>query len=240
LDADIWRRVIESAIDKFPNTAFVVNTGDVAEDSKTEVIPFYFDYAQEILANYPFMYSLGNNDLVNWYNVYFYTPNYRQADALYYFNYGNAIFINIDSNITFTSSQLTWLENILKNTKQKWKVAITHQADYGRRARNTEITKLFDQYNLDLVMAGHNHFYARSIPINTEGNAKLNGTVWTIPNTVSTKFNSVSGQSFLAMDRQPNLPMFSVFKFTNNNIFLEAYTVNGNGNAELYDSYSFR
>ena len=239
-DAGVWKRVIESAAGKSPEAAFVIHTGDVVEDAAAEAIPFYFDYAHRILANNAFMYSLGNNDLTDWYNVYFYAPNTGNGGILYYFNYGNALFINVDSNITLTQTQLNRLESYLKNTTQKWKVVITHQADYGRSGNNTNLTKLFDKYNVDLVMAGHNHFYARSKPINTEGNAKANGTVWSIPNAASTKFNSTAGQSFLAVDKQPNLPMFSVFKFTDDNILLEAYTVNAEGTALLFDSYTIQ
>jgi predicted phosphodiesterase len=222
-----------------PDAAFIVNTGDIVENINEAAIPFYFDYAREITANYAFVYSMGNNDSVNWYNKYFYTPKNGNS-TLYSFDYGNAHFINIDSNNTLTTAQLTWLENDLKNTVKKWKVVMTHQADYGRSGNNTAITKLLDKYNVDLVMAGHNHFYARSKPINTEGKEKQNGTVWIIPNTAGTKFNPVSGQSYLAVDKQPNMPMFTEFRFTETNIELKSYIVYENGTVTLFDSYSFR
>ena len=239
--AAVWKRVMESALRTSPNAAFVVNTGDITEDNDEAAILLYFDYAQEILAKLAFVYSLGNNDMPSWYNRYFYTPDSGHGGLMYAFNYGNALFISIDSNVpAYTEDQLVWLENTLKNTNQTWKVGITHDGDYGRNNRNTEITKLFDQYNVDLVMAGHNHFYARSKPIDTEGNEKLNGTVWSIPNAAGTKFNPVSGRNHLAVDEQPNLPMFSEFRFTGTNIYLNAYTVDEEGNASLFDSYTFR
>ena len=238
-DAAVWQRVIESAVKECPEAAFIVNTGDIVEDAIESVIPFYFDYAQKILANYAFVYSMGNNDTVNWYNVYFYTPANGSGGKVYSFDYGNAHFINIDSNGALTQSQLTWLENDLKNTAQKWKVVMTHEADYGRSGNNTAVTKLLDKYNVDLVMAGHNHFYARSKPIDSAGNAKQNGTVWTIPNTCGTKFNDTSGAAYLAVDKQPKLPMFSVFRFTQANIYLNAYTVDASGSASLYDTYTW-
>ena len=240
VDAAVWKRVIESAVEKCPDAAFIVNTGDITENADKDIISFYFDYAQEIIANYAFVYSMGNNDKVSWYNTYFYTPDTDNDGLLYSFDYGNVHFINIDSNVTLTDEQMEWLENDLKGTSAQWKTAITHDADYSRSSRNTAITKLFDQYNVDLVMAGHNHFYARSKPIDTEGNEKANGTVWSIPNTAGTKFNSTAGRPFLAVDEQPELPMFSEYTFTETNIYLKAYTVDEEGNAELFDSYTFR
>jgi len=239
-DAAIWKRTIESAIKKVPHAAFVVNTGDVAENSRVASLHYYFDYAQQIKSNYAFMYSLGNNDLEDWYNRYFYIPDNSHSGYLYSFDYGNVHFVNINSNRTLTEDQLTWLENDLQTTEKKWKVAMMHEANYGRTGRRSAVTDLFDQYNVDLVLAGHNHFYARSKPLNTLGSEKENGTIWTIPNAAGSKFNNRSSASFLAKNEQPGLPMFTEFKFTETNISLNAYTVDADGSTSLFDSYALR
>ena len=239
-DAVVWKRVIEAARNTCPEAVFVVNTGDIVNNAREASVPFYFDYAQQIIAELPFFYSMGNNDSTSWYNRYFYTPDNIFDGLLYSFDYGNVHFVNIDSNITLTTAQLDWLENDLGTSAQKWKAAMTHQGDYGRSGRNTAITRLFDQYNVDLVMIGHNHFYARSRPINAAGREKQNGTVWIMPNTSGTKFNTRSFQSYLVRDEQPNLPMFSVIRFTETNIFYNSYTVNTSGTVVLFDTYTFR
>jgi len=239
-DAAIWKRVIETARNKSPEAVFVVNTGDIVENAAERRIPYYFDYAQETIAELAFVYSLGNNDSPDWYNRYFYTPDNGHGGILYSFDYGNTHFVNIDSNITLSAAQLAWLENDLKISSRKWKVAMTHQGNYGRSGRNTALTRLFDQYNVDLVLIGHNHFYARSKPIDTAGNEKRNGTVWLLPNTAGSKFNPIAGRNYLARDEQPNLPMFSEIRFTETNIHINSYTVDRNGSAILFDSYTFR
>ena len=239
-DAAVWKRVIEAAQKKCPEAAFVVCTGDIVNNARENRIHFYFDYAQDTIAELAFVYSLGNNDSTDWYNRYFYTPNNGYGGFLYSFDYGNAHFINIDSNIILTAAQLNWLENDLKTSTRKWKVAMTHHGDYGRSGRNTALTRLFDQYNVDLVMIGHNHFYARSKPINTAGKEKLNGTVWIMPNAAGTKFNPKSNQNYMAKDEQPNLPMFSEICFTETNICLNSYTVDKTGIVILFDTYAFR
>ena len=237
-NATTWKRVVEKAVQKCPDAAFIVHTGDIVDDNIEESIPYYFDFAQTETASYAFFYSFGNNDQSDWYNQYFYTPQSTFGGILYSFDYGNAHFINIDSNRNLTSLQRAWLENDLMNSSKKWKVVMTHNSDYGRTDNDTALTKLFDKYNVDLVLAGHNHFYARSFPIDTAGNEKLNGTVYTIPNTASSKFNPVADQPFLAVDKQPNLPMFSEIIFTETNIYYYAYTVNNNNSYSLYDSYT--
>ena len=182
---------------------------------------------------------MGNNDSTGWYNRYFHTPYNSFGGFLYSFDYGNAHFINIDSNIKLTAAHLDWLENDLRANTRKWKVAMTHQGDYGRSGKNTALTRLFDNYNVNLVLIGHNHFYARSKPINTAGQEKPRGTIWSMPNTAGTKFNAKANKNYLAVDEQPNLPMFSAIKFTETYILLNSYTVNRTGTAALFDSYAF-
>ena len=239
-DAVFWKRVMDNAISKFSSVAFVVNTGDIVEDFNTAAIPYYFDYAQEKIASYAFVYSMGNNDLLSWFGKYFYYQGNHKDNVLYSFDYGNVHFVNVDSNTVLSGAHLTWLENDLASTDKKWKVAMTHDGAYGRNGRDTAVARLFDTYNVDLVLSGHNHFYARSKPIDHAGNVKQNGTVWTIPNASGSKFNSKSGAAFLAKDSQPNLPMYSILTFTGSNILLNAYTVNSAGQEVSYDSYAWR
>ena len=259
-DAKIWKQVIEAAVKTSPDAAFFVNTGDVVDKINEDRIPYYFDYAQEILAGYAFIYSLGNNDSLDWYNKYFYMYENASVDSsgiLYSFDYGNTHFVSInyqfsDSNdeddvsITLSDQQMDWLKNDLKNTSRTWKVAMTHKSDFGRKKGSnseSEITKLFNKYNVNLVMAGHYHFYMRTNPINSKGNNKLNGTVWTIPNAAGSKFNNREepgdGKEYLAVTEQPELPMFTEFVFTETNIYLKAYTVDTDGKEVLFDEYTF-
>jgi len=240
IDAEAWKRTIESAIEKCPNAAFVVNTGDVAENKMSAAVHYYFDYAQTIIANYAFVYSMGNNDSVSWYNQYFYTQDNIYEGVLYSFDYGNAHFVNIDSNAELTTAQLDWLENDLKNTDKKWKAAMMHEGGYGRKGSKSALTELFDKYNIDLAMIGHNHFYARSKPIDASGEDKKNGTVWIMPNAAGNKFNSKPDKLYLAVSEQPELPMFTQVKFTETNIFLNSYTVDTTGEAALFDTYALR
>ena len=268
-DAEVWKRVIEAAVKKCPDAAFVANTGDVVDSIKETRIPYYFDYAQEILARYAFVYSLGNNDSLGWYDRYFYIPSNtgnRKDDysgVLYSFDYGNTHFVSI--NVTFPDSydddgnddesfalspaQLTWLENDLSTTARKWKVVMTHKPVFGKKSRSsirdnpdlTDLTKLFDTYNVNLVLAGHYHFYMRTYPINWDGATKANGTVWTIPNAAGAKYKPPpeSIRSYIKNLEQPYLPMFTEFVFTDTNIYLNAYTVDSDGQAVPFDTYEY-
>ena len=85
------------------------------------------------------------------------------------------------------------------------------------------------------------NFFNSSNAIDTAGNEKPDKTVWTIPNTAGNKFNPVTpGRDYLVIDEQPELPMFSVLKFTGTNIHLKAYTVDDVGKVKEFDSYNWR
>ena len=260
-DAAVWKRTIEAAIEKCPDPAFIANTGDIVNNNNERRIPYYFDYAQEILAKYAFVYSLGNNDSLDWYNRYFYLYNNKydhrnegDSGVLYSFDYCNTHFISInfdygsyddddtEQNFDLSTEQRSWLENDLANTAKKWKVVMMHKPEFARKDSanvNVILTSIFDNYDVDLVMAGHYHFYARSNAINWKGEFKENGTVWTIPNSAGTKYNDLSGREYLATDKKIELPVFTELTFTTENIFLNAYTVDSDGVMELIDTYSW-
>lgn len=69
--------------------------------------------------------------------------------------------------------QLTWLENELKNAREKWKIAFFHHPLYSSARTHgselklrTELEPLFVKYGVALVLNGHDHVYERIKPQN--------------------------------------------------------------------------
>jgi hypothetical protein len=67
--------------------------------------------------------------------------------------------------------QIKWLENELKTSGSKWKIAVFHHPLYssgdrhGSDLRLREVLEpLFLQYNVSVVLTGHDHFYERVKP----------------------------------------------------------------------------
>lgn len=107
------------------------------------------------------------------------------SEAYYSFDYGNTHFICLDSYaygkdnkriFDGPSDQLTWLKNDLKATKQKWKVVFFHYPPYTKGTYDSDevpdlinlraiLPKVFDEYNVDLVLTGHSHVFERSKPL---------------------------------------------------------------------------
>ena len=67
--------------------------------------------------------------------------------------------------------QQRWLEQELAQSKSKWKIAYFHHPIYSSGGRHGSeldlrsiIEPLFIKYNLNVVFAGHEHFYERLKP----------------------------------------------------------------------------
>lgn len=126
------------------------------------------------------MPTLGNHDSQDGlpptlYTQLFMLPKNRMCglspERNYAFSYGDARFYMIDA--TGDIDKITcWLENELRQTDEKWKIAVTHFPPYATDDSYPEIRRawgsLFDQYRVDLVLSGHIHQYFRSYPINNE------------------------------------------------------------------------
>jgi Calcineurin-like phosphoesterase len=98
------------------------------------------------------------------------------TEKYYSYNFGNAHFVVIDSYGSFNNSgsvMFNWLQADLQANTQKWIVCYfhhppytkgTHDSDYETESVNIRqnLTPLFEQYNVDLVLSGHSHVYERS------------------------------------------------------------------------------
>jgi len=84
----------------------------------------------------------------------------------YYVDYPDLKIIALNSNIAI-KRQAKWLKDVLKSNDKKWVVVTYHHpvfsASTGRD--NSELRLLwqpiFEEYNVDLALQGHDHTYAR-------------------------------------------------------------------------------
>ena len=102
------------------------------------------------------------------------------TERYYSFNHGNIHVISIDAFGTdgglhvydAGSAQNLWLINDLAANTQKWTIVIVHAPPYSKGKHDSDaeaemigirsLVPLFDQYNVDLVLAAHSHNYERS------------------------------------------------------------------------------
>jgi predicted phosphodiesterase len=128
---------------------------------------FETPYKPLLDAGVTFYAALGNHDDPN---QRFYKPFNMNGERFYTFTKGNIEFFVLDSNY-MDRKQLDWFERALKDSKSDWKMAYFHHPLYSSGAAHGSETDLralleplFVKYGMDVVFAGHEHFYERIKP----------------------------------------------------------------------------
>ncbi len=149
---------------------FVIMPGDNlygSEGPKDYRRKFEEPYAPLLQAGVKFYAALGNHDNPD---QRFY-KNYNMGGERYYtFEKGPIQFFALDSTY-MSPEQLQWVEKELKGSTKRWKITFFHHPLYssgGRHGSDVELRKvlepLFVKYGVDVVVAGHEHFYERIKP----------------------------------------------------------------------------
>ena len=128
---------------------------------------FETPYKPLLDAGVKFYAALGNHDDPN---QRFYKPFNMNGERFYTFTKGNIDFFVLDSNY-MDRKQLEWFERAIKDSKSDWKMAYFHHPLYSSGAAHGSETDLravleplFVKYGMDVVFAGHEHFYERVKP----------------------------------------------------------------------------
>ena len=117
----------------------------------------------------------------------YFGPNAGPVGAGFYsYNAGSWHVIALNSNVAATqgSEQYQWLRDDLASTNARCTVAYWHHPRFtsgpsgGIRVDPSlmrDVWSLLIAFNVDVVLNGHDHFYQRFAPQDTDGNANANG-----------------------------------------------------------------
>ena len=150
--------------------------------------------------------TLGNHDVADFYS---YLNKFGQTNWVYSFNYQNVHFLSISTERTFTSgsTQYNGVKNDLAkasvNPDIRWIIVFFHKPMYTSPSKHlpfqaliSTFHPLFDRYEVDLVLQGHNHNYQRSYPIMFNSFDPLEPV---ITSKSSTSYSNPKGQIYLVV-----------------------------------------
>ncbi len=177
-------KLLNEARARFP-FEFVLMMGDNiygGESPSDFVKKFETPYKPILDAGVKFYAALGNHDEPS---QRFYKPFNMDGKRYYSFGKGDAEFFALDSTY-MAPAQIDWLKDALQKSKAKWKIPYFHHPLYSSGEKHgseadlrTLIEPLFLENGVDVVFAGHEHFYERLKPqkgiyyITEGGSAKL-------------------------------------------------------------------
>jgi predicted phosphodiesterase len=162
-------KLLAEARARFPYE-FVILLGDNmygGESPSDFVRKFEQPYKPILDAGVKFYASLGNHDEAS---QRFYKPFNMDGKRYYTFKKGDVEFFVLDSTY-MTPEQAEWLDKELGNSTARWKIAYAHHPLYssGKKHGSEEdfravVEPLFLEHGVNVVFAGHEHFYERLHP----------------------------------------------------------------------------
>lgn len=263
---ELWARLIREGFKTAPEAKFFIHAGDLINTAHREqdwhewftaggfihsMIPSFptpgnHEYrAKDSLENAEKIRSLS----LQWQPQFTLPKNGPEGleETVYYMDYQDARIISLNSNRDL-EIQAEWLEKLLQKTTQKWIIVTYHHPMYsassGRdNATLREIWKpIFDKYQVDLALQGHDHSYARgrvSPGDNVLEGVNLRdqtGTVYVV-SVSGGKMYEVGGDWTdlgAVKDRSGEITqLFQVITVKGDHLLFESYTAIG----ELYDSF---
>jgi hypothetical protein len=129
--------------------------------------------------------TIGNHEYTNGINGVGYFDYWNNIPNYYSFNAGGWHFISLNSNytkisVTPTSAQYLWLQQDLTANAQTCTIVYYHQPLFnigaeGATTAMSSIWALLAQYNVPIVLNGHDHDYQRWVPLNGSGQPTAGG-----------------------------------------------------------------
>ena len=198
------RSVLQSIRSNTPDYKFLFNVGDIVEDGSSNVglweiwkaaCDTYLGGTGQTSVPPKYMSAVGNHEkfesggIINWRKYLSGQVSQFGNDGIYFmFDYEDARFILLDSEIDTDPVQQQFLLNALQNNPRKWLFAIWHKPifDFGPKVYEGGIHQHWGvplyQNGCDIFFTGHAHYYARSKKLNLNGQMNppldpVNGTV---------------------------------------------------------------
>ena len=176
--------------------SFILNSGDVVAsgEERQEWHDQFFGPAKNLFKACAVFPAPGNHEYEDgliweempheWYDFLSLPENGTLfgAERWYSFDYGCCHVVCLDSHLYDGANPLeipfqkSWLEDDLTAASAaRWKIVFFHHPPYSKGGHDSnllvraEFCPIFDDYGVDVVFNGHNHFYQRSFPMRNYG-----------------------------------------------------------------------
>ena len=258
-----FSRVIREAFSTAPRAQVMVHAGDLVNsrsgDEHDDEWGEWFDAGSFINSMLVNVAAAGNHEyipqktgprtLLPQWPVHFHFPDNGPdplKSTVYFMDYQGVRYISLDSQQALQDQamlklQAEWLRNVLSANPNRWTVVIYHHPMFsvsqGRDnpALRAQWQPIFDEFNVDLVLQGHDHTYGRgeNVASGTSGQLKGAGPMYVV-SVSGPKMYMLAEHSAKNMDRVgEDIQLFQVIEFQKDRIVYQARTATG----QLYDAF---
>ncbi|HEY7496928.1 MAG TPA: Ig-like domain-containing protein [Vicinamibacterales bacterium] len=230
---------------------FAIHTGDIAYGQGTyaQFDSFFFPYYRDWLRHAAIFPSIGNHEDMTGsatpYRTLFALPRDgasaafpNNAERFYSFDYGPVHFIALDTEAAFLNTarrqeQVAWLTSDLQSSQDRpWRVVFFHRPPYNSGMEHgSDLTirqtfgPLFEHYNVQLVLNGHEHHYERSAPWRESTNVDRQAVTYVVTGGGGATPHPTGRSAWTAFSRSANHYVRATM--TASDLTLEAVGTNG-------------
>ena len=157
----------------------MLHVGDIAymRGTLSEFESTFFDTYAGLIAHFPIFAASGNHehytsDAAPYREVFELPDNGAPygTERWFSFDWGDIHFVALDTE-RVGAEQAEWLERDLSLTSLGWKIVYMHKPPFSSGAHGSSLdvreafSPLFERFGVQLVLAGHDHDYERTLPI---------------------------------------------------------------------------
>ncbi len=246
-----WNYTVGKMLTAYPNAAFAISGGDQFQ-SADSLVQMKAYLSPEALRSLPVANTIGNHDDDSTlYGEIFNNPNEvgelnpGEAGTGYYYTYGDVLFITINSN----NNLMLDTAKVLREATQahpdtKWRVVTMHHNPYSASLSDDDFSEerlffssLYDLYDIDLCLSGHDHFYSRTDTMYAGEVTDGEGTVYVQSSSASgSNYDPLpeSTASFTVSAFDVRVPTYTAFNFNDGAIVGTTYRTDTD---EVIDSF---
>ena len=260
--AGLFNGITEEVLSKH-DVSLILSTGDQASEGlQSEYKAFSSALA---VKSVPVATTIGNHDRKGVaYKTFGNKPN-EQTDAMvssyiggnYWFTKGDVLFIVVDSNNASGIDHRRFVkEAVNANPDAKWKIMMAHHDLYSGRLPHRESensllrllwTPIADEFDIDLVLLGHSHYYTvsnviynqKTVQPYAETMENPEGTIYMVSGSISRPRDDDDyglNDEWIGAYNTPNdKQIYNILDFTGDTLTVSSYY---NGEDKAFNEYS--
>lgn len=176
-DRNLWQEQVEKGFKLIGKTDFILSAGDEVDGigGIPEVTEAFFAFRSPgLFKEIPMAAVKGNHDKSGAAEALYdgqFVREEQSSQGDYSFTYLDALIVALDSNDMDFDAHKEFLKNAIQSAKRKWVIVLMHHSLYSggehgdhedTAAMRNAYSDMFQEFDVDVVLSGHDHIYSRS------------------------------------------------------------------------------